>query len=81
MNRQAQLFLHFPDNGIGTSFAKLDTATDGAVEGSLVFVVVELVDQDLAVMMKDTEGERADAMFGQRWNSFSVLDKSVLKWQ
>ncbi|KRP57965.1 hypothetical protein TU79_21985 [Pseudomonas trivialis] len=53
-DRKSQLFLHFTGDGIHTSLAELNTAANGAKEGSCFNSVVELIDQYFSVMVKDT---------------------------
>ena len=57
----AQFFLHFPGNGFNASLTKFNAAADRAKERLLLFVVVERVDQNLSLMMKNAQGEGANA--------------------
>lgn len=62
-DRAAQLFLHFPDDGVVTPFAEFNAATNGAKERHVFNGIMELVDQYFPLMMKNAERERANEVF------------------
>ena len=66
---QPKFFLNFTDNGLGTGFAKLDSATDRAEEWAVFDGVEGFAEQNLAIVMEDAECERADAGCGHRAKS------------
>ncbi|MNP14339.1 hypothetical protein D3C76_1066570 [compost metagenome] len=69
-DRLVQFFLHFSGNGINAALTEIDATADGAKQGLIRFSVVKLVNQNLSLVMKDAQGEGANAVLGHESNSF-----------
>nr|GFA98361.1 hypothetical protein [Tanacetum cinerariifolium] len=61
VDRQAQLLADLPDNGVGAALPELDAAAQGPKQYSLFHGVRKRIDQNLALMGKDANGDVTNA--------------------